>query len=217
MKTINLYLIRHGQTIFNVMDKLQGWADSPLTEKGKDLAKNTGQRLADLKLDQVYSSDSKRAIDTAKIIINENKYVDTLSDPLPEFREAFFGSFEGLDNESTWAKIAKPYNAKNQAEMLEQVGPFGVRDRMHAADTAGFAENGDQFLSRIKKGINEVLDNAEDATNVMVVSHGTLIRALTIEYGDESMNAIHVFPSNGSYTKLTVNSEIIKVNEYNIL
>lgn len=37
MKTVNVYIVRHGETIFNTLDKLQGWADSPLTDKVSNL------------------------------------------------------------------------------------------------------------------------------------------------------------------------------------
>ena len=38
MTKLNLYLVRHGQTYFNIYNKLQGWSNSPLTEKGKENA-----------------------------------------------------------------------------------------------------------------------------------------------------------------------------------
>lgn len=45
-----LYLVRHGETIFNRMQKMQGWADSPLTDKGFADATRAGKRLADVPL-----------------------------------------------------------------------------------------------------------------------------------------------------------------------
>lgn len=45
MKTLTIDFVRHGQTLFNILNKLQGWADSPLTEAGIAMADATGQRL----------------------------------------------------------------------------------------------------------------------------------------------------------------------------
>ena len=45
MTKLNNYLVRHGQTYYNIYNKLQGWSNSPLTEKGKQDAKNAGERL----------------------------------------------------------------------------------------------------------------------------------------------------------------------------
>ncbi|WP_137602815.1 histidine phosphatase family protein [Paucilactobacillus nenjiangensis] len=107
MKTVNVYIVRHGETIFNTLDKLQGWADSPLTDKGIQLAIDTGNTLSNVHFNSAYASDMKRAIDTAKLILKPNKYLSHLNGELPEFREAFFGLFEGLDNMSSW-KLSRP-------------------------------------------------------------------------------------------------------------
>ena len=61
MKTVNVYIVRHGETIFNTLDKLQGWADSPLTDKGIQLAIDTGNTLSNVHFNSAYASDMKRA------------------------------------------------------------------------------------------------------------------------------------------------------------
>lgn len=45
MTKLNIYLVRHGQTFFNIYNKLQGWSNSPLTMKGKEDAKVAGEKL----------------------------------------------------------------------------------------------------------------------------------------------------------------------------
>ena len=66
---ITVYFVRHGETYFNRFARLQGWSDTPLTEKGKMNAKKIGQVLADLRIDYLFSSDLKRAVDTARLLI----------------------------------------------------------------------------------------------------------------------------------------------------
>ena len=48
MKTVNYYFVRHGQTLFNRYRHLQGWSDSPLTEKGVHDAQHAGDFLAEV-------------------------------------------------------------------------------------------------------------------------------------------------------------------------
>ena len=52
-----VYLVRHGETMFNQLNKVQGWADSPLTVKGINDLKVTGSNLSQVHFDKMYSSD----------------------------------------------------------------------------------------------------------------------------------------------------------------
>ncbi|MCC3238086.1 histidine phosphatase family protein, partial [Pediococcus acidilactici] len=61
MKTVNYYFVRHGQTLFNRYRHLQGWSDSPLTEKGVHDAQQAGVFLAGAEFAHVYYSDPTRA------------------------------------------------------------------------------------------------------------------------------------------------------------
>lgn len=65
-----LYLMRHGQTLFNVQHKIQGWCDAPLTELGINQAKIAGQYFKDhhITFDHAYSSTSERACDTLEYV-----------------------------------------------------------------------------------------------------------------------------------------------------
>ena len=56
------YIVRHGQTLLNSLDRAQGWADSPLTEAGKQMVADIGQKLKGIDFDAVYTSDMLRAI-----------------------------------------------------------------------------------------------------------------------------------------------------------
>ena len=65
-----LYLMRHGETEFNVRKKIQGWCDSPLTEIGIQQAKIAGTFFSNnqIEIDHAYSSTSERASDTLEIV-----------------------------------------------------------------------------------------------------------------------------------------------------
>ena len=71
MKT--LYLMRHGETQFNAQHRIQGWCDSPLTERGIEQARAMGARLHDrgVRIDHAYCSTAERAADTLEIALAE--------------------------------------------------------------------------------------------------------------------------------------------------
>lgn len=83
-----IYLVRHGETEWNVKKLIQGQKDIPLNEKGK---KQAG-KLKKIKFDAIYSSDLKRAAETAKIIAGKRRLKIIKSTAL---RERYFGKFQG--------------------------------------------------------------------------------------------------------------------------
>lgn len=81
-----LYLMRHGQTLFNVQHKIQGWCDSPLTELGRKAKKAKEYfEKEHITFDHVYSSTSERCSDTLEII-TDMKYIR-----LKGLKEMFYG------------------------------------------------------------------------------------------------------------------------------
>ncbi|HLR92710.1 MAG TPA: histidine phosphatase family protein, partial [Atopostipes sp.] len=66
----SVYLVRHGQTLFNKQKKIQGFSDSPLTEVGIKQAEIAGKHVDSIGLvfDDAYSSTSERACDTLELI-----------------------------------------------------------------------------------------------------------------------------------------------------
>ena len=71
MKT--LYLMRHGETQFNAQHRIQGWCDSPLTERGIEQARAMGAKLRDrgVRVDHAYCSTAERAADTLELVLTE--------------------------------------------------------------------------------------------------------------------------------------------------
>lgn len=88
MKTV--YLMRHGETLFNQQKKIQGWCDSPLTEKGKQQAMIAREYFLakGIYFDQAFSSTSERACDTLELV------TDLDYQQLKGLKEWNFGSME---------------------------------------------------------------------------------------------------------------------------
>ena len=81
MTKLNLYLVRHGQTYFNIYNKLQGWSNSPLTAQGKDNARQAGERLRDVHFAGAFCSDTTRAMETIQTILDMNE-ADSVKQPV---------------------------------------------------------------------------------------------------------------------------------------
>jgi broad specificity phosphatase PhoE len=100
-----LILIRHGQTEWNLKKRYVSFTDIDLDTKGRDEAKCLRQKLSNEKIYKVYVSDSKRAINFAKIAFR-GFIIEKISD----FREMNFGIFEGMTYREIMKKYPKIYN-----------------------------------------------------------------------------------------------------------
>lgn len=80
---------------FNTLDRVQGWADSPLTEEGALVAHDLGRGLKGTNFVAAYASDRGRAIETARIVMKESDNYHLKLEKLAEMREFGFGKFEG--------------------------------------------------------------------------------------------------------------------------
>ncbi len=87
------YLARHGQTLWNTLGQTQGHGNSPLTDLGKQQAKDLAEALKAYPIDVIYCSDLGRAVETAEIIANELKLQ---LHPTESLREMGFGIWEGM-------------------------------------------------------------------------------------------------------------------------
>lgn len=103
---MKLYLIRHGETEWNVLRRLQGRADIPLNENGKELAEKTGKALAGVPFTRIYSSPLKRAFETAQYIRGDRELEIIKEERLQEIS---FGDFEGLSCSKDHYTIPDPH------------------------------------------------------------------------------------------------------------
>jgi 2,3-bisphosphoglycerate-dependent phosphoglycerate mutase len=106
-----VYLIRHGETLWNTERRLQGQLDSPLTADGLQQASLLAAKLSAVRFDAFYSSDLGRARHTAEIIASRSAQNDITFDE--RIRERHFGSFQGL----TWEEIKEKFPEEAAKEM----------------------------------------------------------------------------------------------------
>ena len=183
---MEIYFVRHGQTIWNVEKRFQGLSDSPLTELGITQAKLLGKKLKDIKFDKFYSTSLKRANDTANYIKgNREQEVEIFDD----FVEISMGDMEGIQQE----EFKKLYP--------EQVKNFFFNQLEYDPSSFG----GESFLEvreRVAKGLDKFIGLNKDYERVLVVSHGATLKTLLhyISGKDISTLSDEVIPKNTSYT-----------------
>ena len=81
---MKLYIVRHGKTDWNVARRLQGRADIPLNENGREIARKTAEGIRNIPIDFAISSPLSRAKETAEILVNKRKIPVYLDERLEE-------------------------------------------------------------------------------------------------------------------------------------
>jgi broad specificity phosphatase PhoE len=152
-----ILLARHGQSDWNATRRWQGHADRPLTEKGRAQASALAARLAHIDLDAVYSSDLRRAADTARVVA-EAQGLGLVQ--LPELREVDVGSWSGL--------------TRDEAEERFPDGFSRWREGFPGWDDG---EDYDEMAQRVIGAVVQIALAHEDG-RALVVSHGGPIRAI---------------------------------------
>ncbi|TLF38398.1 histidine phosphatase family protein [Lacticaseibacillus zeae] len=215
-----LYLVRHGQTEFNVQKRVQGMADSALTAKGIADAKalGLGFKTAGIRFNAAFASDLTRAIDTAHFILSG------LDEPLPVttlmgLREENYGKFEGqLANDFSLATMGVANFHKALAN--REITLAKTADAAFAANMdqhPNTAETNRMVQERLNRTLRAIVVEAEtkDWQRVLVVTHGTaaLMWLNYIHYNIDGREML----DNASVTKLSWTNERFRVTDFNDL
>lgn len=188
-----LYLMRHGETLFNSLNKIQGVCDSPLTEKGINQAKKAHEKLKEIGLSDysAYCSTSERSEDTLLLVMDNKNHSYKRDKRLKEWN---FGLFEGqdmvLNPKLPYEDFFKPYGGETQ----------------------------DEFLKRTVDAITDIVEN-NDKDNILISSHAGSCIMFNLAWKDYTNFSIEElfkinnccileYEYNGEYFKL--------INKYDI-
>lgn len=139
---INLYLVRHGQTLFNEQHRMQGSSDSALTKLGIKQVEAVRDYFAQngISFDKAYCSTQERASDSLEIIVGPEMEYECLK----ELKEKNYGTYEG--RKTFWWPLSRIF-----------------KDSI---------EDNREVVERMELGINLILRDAQDGENILVVGHG---------------------------------------------
>lgn len=119
---MKLIIVRHGETEENVKGICQGQTPGTLTPKGIEQAKKLALRLKSEHIDAAYSSDQKRASDTAKQILKFHPHLKLQLDK--RLRERSLGHYEGHPFPKDWDWKSLPNNVESDKMMVERLRLF---------------------------------------------------------------------------------------------
>ena len=153
--SLRLYIARHGETDWNVLQRLQGWTDRPLNDTGRRQAVELAETLKGIPLDAIYSSTLSRSRDTARTVAGTTMSVTSLDG----LRERNYGHFQGGSD----------------------TAPDYLRRSNDWADRLDDGESLNQLLARSRESLAQIR-REHPSGNVLIVAHRItnqmLLRAL---------------------------------------
>ncbi len=184
---MQLYLVRHGETDWNLARRIQGSTDIPLNATGRAQAASTGALLARRQWDAIYASPLSRAFDTASIIADEVGLAGPIA--VDAIVERNYGAAEGLAD----PELARRFPADSE-----------VPGR----------ESREAVVDRVLPALLELAEAHPDQA-IVVVSHGGVIRSVlgavdpTGHHGMIANGSVHSFRhDNGSFELIAFNDPI---------
>ena len=180
-----IYLLRHGQTEFNLGGRLQGQSDAPLTTFGRRQARDCGALIAGhlAAAAAVWTSPLTRAAETARLVTSELPDATLTADP--RLAEASFGAWEGLTRteiDAGWPGIRKRHPPRQW--------------KLNAPD----GEDLDGLMARLAAVLKDAVDHSGD---VVLVSHGISGRLIRGLHGDLPLaEAVHLPAPQGVVYRL---------------
>lgn len=185
---LTIYLVRHGQTEWNLTGRMQGWENSDLTPSGINDALALGKRLKDTPIDCIYTSTSERAAYTAELIAGK-RVIPLIKSEL--LREMSFGDWEGRHKEEIEAEYPNEYKSFWETPHLYQ---------------RNSGESYPQILERAAVSYKKITE-AHPTGTVLIVSHSLFIRAFMASIKNLSLSQLYSQPyiGNVSLTKIIIN------------
>lgn len=196
-----IFLVRHGQSIGNAWRRYLGHTDLGLSDFGRIEAEQTAKALAKEKINAIYSSDLKRAHETA--LPHAKIHGVGITDSV-NLREIFLGDWEG----AAVSDLKKLYYQEFVVEWLGKFGTFKFPNGesvIHAAD---------RFHTEVKRIADSNLGNT-----VLITSHAAVIRAFWCKISGvapEKMGEAFPFPRNASYSTVTYDGNRFIPEEFSV-
>ena len=152
-----LILWRHGQSAWNVNDRVQGQTDVELSDLGREQAAAAATRLAALKPDVLVSSDLKRAADTAAALAKVTGLPVQYDERL---RERFFGDWQGMTLTEVAERWPDQYTRWRKGEGLAEAN----------------IEDLDMLAKRVAAALQEAVADAGPGSTIVAATHGGAAR-----------------------------------------
>jgi phosphoserine phosphatase len=200
MAGTTLYLVRHGETQWNVEKRMQGRLDSPLTDLGLKQGEWVADALRDVPFDAIYASSSPRALRTAEIV-SSDRTIPVI--PVDALQEISLGVWEGRLQKELDQAFSNHYHA-----FWKTPHTF----RMNTGET--FFAVQERVVAEIQRIVAE-----HPGQNVLVVSHTVALKLIMAHFADRPLpqlwdsayshpGSISIVHTDGKKTDILLESDI---------
>ena len=207
---VRFYIVRHGQTLLNSLDRAQGWADSPLTEAGKQMAADTGQKLKEIDFDAVYTSDMLRAVQTAELILETNGKNSVSIKKDVRLREWCLGSMEAENNAVFIKNVAGWLGGASFAELNQRLPD--VADALYEHDKTGMAEPFQAIEERLKAAFLDIAQRhgMGESSDILIITHAFAIKTIIHLFAPEQLDKVRTV-KNASVFRLVFENGVFSL------
>ncbi len=194
----HLHLVRHGETYFNLEDRIGG--DSELTENGRLQAEALAEYFSRKEIPVIFTSAKKRAVQTAEPIKRLQKNCTII--PLDEFNEIDSGVCECMSYDEIRREMPDVYFAR-KIDKYNYIYPEGE----------GYVT----MKERIDLGINKVLYLSDTSRNIMIIGHRAANRMILSHFlfrKEEDVPYIYIPQDKFYYISVTQNRKLFQLKKY---
>jgi broad specificity phosphatase PhoE len=198
LTTKKIYLVRHGQTDFNMRGIVQGSGiDSSLNDQGRDQARAFFNHFKDVKFDKIYTSALKRTVETVQPFIDRGIPYESLSG----LNEISWGSKEGQkitpEEDAYYHWMLRQWQEGNTSQKIEG------------------GESPDDVAARQRTALEKILPRTEEKT-VLICMHGRAIRILLCQLLNYPLKSMDIFEhENLCLYLLNQTGSMFSVEKYN--
>jgi broad specificity phosphatase PhoE/predicted kinase len=194
----HLYLVRHGETFFNLENRIGG--NSSLTKNGRLQAKALADYFEKKDIPLIFTSQMNRTIETADPIMRQQEKCKII--PLAEFNEIDSGVCECMSYEEIRKEMPRIYQARKK-DKYNYIYPEGE----------GYAS----MKERIDRGINKVLYLSDTSKNIMIVGHRAANRMILSHFlfrKEEDVPYVYIPQDKFYYISVTQNKKLFQLMKY---
>lgn len=159
----HLYLVRHGQSLWNRDDRFTGWVDVPLTRPGRAEMVAAGRKLAGIRPDAIFTSALRRTRESARILGDAAGWKAPTTSAW-ELNERFYGLLQGLNKQDAAIRFsARQVDLWRRGYAVRPPGGESLEDA------------GERVLPYVKR---EVLPRVSAGESILICSHGNTLRVI---------------------------------------
>ena len=192
-----LYLVRHGQSVGNVLRTFHGQTDYPLTEEGRRQAGEAAEKLRGMSFTRCCASDLHRAWDTALACLEGR---DVVPEPCPDLREQDVGDIEDL----SWEQMEERFP--------QYIHPY-LEDWFHCTPPGG--ESPEEMAARVGRCVDRIIQRGEDT---LVAAHNGSLSLILMHLGLADMSTVmrpdFILPQ-GTYSSVEITPQGAKLLHFN--